>query len=124
MNTVSVLIIDDSSFARRMLSAALKELGYEVIAAESGSEGIKRAVEQKPDILITDLLMPGHDGFWVLDQLKSLNLKVSTIIFTSDVQTTTKERCLRMGADAFLTKPLKKEELDTAIRNALARGKR
>jgi twitching motility two-component system response regulator PilH len=121
---VTVLIIDDSSFQRKILTVILNELGSEVIPAENGQEGIEKAVEHKPDILITDLLMPEYDGFWVLEQIKSRNMKIPTIVVTSDIQTTTKEQCISLGAGAFLNKPVKKEELHTAIREALANVKR
>jgi CheY-like chemotaxis protein len=121
---VTVLIIDDSSFQRKILTATLKELGCEVIPAENGQDGIKKAAGQKPDVLITDLLMPEYDGYWVLEQMKLHNLKIPAIVITSDVQTTTKERCHGLGAYVFLNKPVKKEELHTAIRTALASGKR
>jgi len=119
---VKVLIIDDSSFQRRILSGMLTDLGCEVVPADNGMEGIKRAIEDAPDILITDLLMPEYNGYWVLEQLASHNLALPAIVVTSDIQTTTVERCRRMGAKAFLNKPVKKEELHAAIRTALAGG--
>jgi CheY-like chemotaxis protein len=121
---VKVLIIDDSSFQRKILTVTLNELGCEVIPAESAIEGIEKAAAHKPDILITDLLMPEHDGFFVLEQVREKNLKVPVIVLTSDIQTTTREKCTGLGAGAFLNKPLKKEELHTAIRHALAGGKK
>ncbi|MFA4877919.1 MAG: response regulator [Methanoregula sp.] len=117
---VTVLIIDDSSFQRKILTVLLKELGCEVIPADNAEEGVTIAAGKKPDILITDLLMPEKDGFWVLEQIGSRKLQIPVIILTSDIQTTTKERCFRMGAGAFLNKPVNKEEIHTAIRNALA----
>ncbi len=119
---VKVLIIDDSSFQRRILSGMLIDMGCEVIPADNGMVGIKRAIEDTPDVLITDLLMPEYDGYWVLEQLRSQNLPLPVIVITSDIQTTTVERCHRMGAKAFLNKPVKKEDLHAAIRTALAGG--
>jgi CheY-like chemotaxis protein len=121
---VTVLTIDDSSFQRKIISATLKELGCVAITAESAQEGIEKALEQKPDILMTDLLMPEHDGFWVLEQIRARNLQIPTIVVTSDIQTTTRDRCISMGAGAFLNKPINKEELHTAIRKALGTGKK
>jgi len=119
---VKVLIIDDSSFQRRILSGMLTDMGCEVIPADNGMVGIKRAIEDSPDILITDLLMPEYDGYWVLEQIRSQNLPLPVIVITSDIQTTTVERCHRMGAKAFLNKPVKKEDLHAAIRTVLAGG--
>jgi CheY-like chemotaxis protein len=120
---VKVLIIDDSAFQRKILTAILVDLGYEVISAENGHQGITRALVDNPDVLISDLLMPEYDGFWVLEQKKAGKIRIPVIIVTSDVQRTTQERCLHMGATAFLNKPVKKEEIRSAIDTALDGGK-
>jgi two-component system chemotaxis response regulator CheY len=119
---VTILIIDDSAFQRKILSNALTGLDYKVITADNGEEGIKEALESKPDVIITDLLMPEFDGFWVLAQMKAKKIKIPVIVVTSDVQTSTKNNCQKKGAVAFLNKPAKKEDLQSAIRSALAGG--
>jgi len=119
---VKVLIIDDSSFQRKILTGMLTELGCEVVPADNGMEGINRAKKDAPDILITDLLMPEYNGFWVMEQIAAHHLTLPVIVITSDIQTTTVERCHQMGAKAFLNKPVKKEDLHAAIRTALAGG--
>ena len=117
---VKVLIIDDSAFQRKILSHAVSDLGYEVITANNGREGIDCAVKEDPEVIITDLLMPEYDGFWVLEQLKARKIPIPAIIITSDVQTTTMDRCRNMGAVAFLNKPVKKENIQSAISIAIA----
>jgi len=117
---VKVLIIDDSAFQRKVLSSILVDLGYDVITAENGSQGVTSAIAETPAVLISDLLMPEYDGFWVLEQYKAGKFDLPIIIVTSDVQVTTMETCLKMGAVAFLNKPVKKEELKSALVRALA----
>jgi len=117
---VKVLIIDDSAFQRKILSHLVSGLCYDVITADNGQDGIRKALDEKPDLLLTDLLMPEYDGFWLLEQRASQNIAIPVIIITSDVQTTTLSRCLEMGAVGFLNKPVKPEELQSAILKALS----
>jgi CheY-like chemotaxis protein len=121
---VKVLVIDDSAFQRKILSHLVNGLGYEVITADNGQDGIRQALDNNPDILVTDLLMPEYDGYWLLEQRASRHLDIPVIILTSDIQTTTMKRCLELGAVAFLNKPVKPEELQSAIRTALAGAKK
>jgi two-component system chemotaxis response regulator CheY len=119
---VTILVIDDSAFQRKILSNTLNGLNYQVITADNGEEGIEKALENKPDVIITDLLMPEFDGFWVLAQIKARKIKIPVIVVTSDVQTSTRNDCQKKGAVAFLNKPAKKEELQSAISSALSGG--
>ncbi len=119
---VTILVVDDSAFQRKILSNTLAATGYQVITADNGEEGIEKALGSKPDVIITDLLMPEFDGFWVLEQMKAKKIKIPVIVVTSDVQTSTKNDCQKKGAVAFLNKPAKKEDLQSAIRSALAGG--
>jgi CheY-like chemotaxis protein len=120
---VKVLIIDDSAFQRRILSNILLDLGHDVITAENGNQGIERALAENPAVLISDLLMPEYDGFWVLEQYMTGKISMPVIIVTSDIQSSTIDKCRKMGARAFLNKPVKKEEIGSAIDIALASGK-
>jgi CheY-like chemotaxis protein len=121
---VKVLVIDDSAFQRKILSHLVQGMGYEVITADNGQDGIGQALDNNPDILVTDLLMPEYDGYWLLEQRASHHLDIPVIILTSDVQTTTMKRCMELGALAFLNKPVKPEELQSAILTALAGAKK
>jgi CheY-like chemotaxis protein len=116
---VKILVIDDSAFQRKILTHLVDGLGYDVITADNGQDGIRQALLEKPDVILTDLLMPEYDGYWLLEQRKSQSIAIPVIIVTSDVQTTTMTRCLEMGAFGFLNKPVKSEELHSAIRKAL-----
>jgi CheY-like chemotaxis protein len=120
LTMVKVLVIDDSAFQRKILSHLVNGLGYEVITADNGQDGIRQALDNNPDVLVTDLLMPEFDGYWLLEQRTSRRLDIPVIILTSDIQTTTMKRCMELGAVAFLNKPVKLEELQSAIRTALA----
>jgi CheY-like chemotaxis protein len=119
---VKVLLIEDSAFQRKIVSSIVKDLGYDVITADNGSEGIECIIADKPAVIISDLLMPEYDGIWVLEHLKAKGIKIPVIIVTSDVQTTTKNRCMDLGAFFFMNKPVQKDLLKSAIEKALTGG--
>jgi CheY-like chemotaxis protein len=95
---VTVLLIEDSAFQRKVISGILKDLGYDIITADNGHKGLERILNDKPTVVLSDLLMPEYDGTWVLEQLKAKGIKIPVIIVTSDVQTSTKNHCMSLGA--------------------------
>jgi twitching motility two-component system response regulator PilH len=118
-----VLIIDDSSFQRRILSSLLDGLGHTVLTAVNGREGLYTAVREKPDLIITDLLMPDLDGFAFLREAKTAGVTMPVLILTSDIQTATKNKCLALGAAGVMNKPVKKESLSRMVQQVLCTGK-
>lgn len=110
-----VLIIDDSAFQRKLLSAALEAEGIGVLEAKNAKEGLNLGIQQHPDIIILDLLMPDMDGFSFLKEWKMKGIPIPVFVFTSDIQTATRTICMDLGATGFLNKPLKKEELIKCI---------
>ena len=114
-----ILIVDDSLFQRRIISAPLKIEGYEVLEAVNGSDGLEKIITLKPDLILLDILMPEKDGFEVLKELQSAHNTIPVIMLTSDVQDTTRDECLGLGAQAFVNKPVKGEDLLPVIRSIL-----
>lgn len=117
---VCILIIDDSAFQRKIISSVLNGENHTVITATNGHEGLKKAVQEKPDLIITDLLMPEMDGGTFLSEVKKAGLSIPVIILTSDVQKVTRDRCLALGAFSVLNKPVNREALLELIRTALS----
>ncbi|HZK30215.1 MAG TPA: response regulator [Methanoregula sp.] len=117
-----ILVIDDSSFQRKIISGVLTENGYQVTLAANGKEGIEHISREQPDIIITDLLMPEYDGYWVLEHLNAQKRTIPVIILTSDIQTTTEKRCRELGVTAFLNKPVDKKQLISTVQNTLKRS--
>lgn len=116
-----ILIIDDSTFQRKILSSALVAEGYDVIEANDGRAGLETAVKNRPDLIILDLLMPGMNGFSFLKEWKEQGTQIPVLVFTSDIQTATRSLCLDLGAAGFLNKPLKKDELFRALSKFLGK---
>jgi len=114
-----ILIVDDSLFQRRVVSAPLKAQGFEIFEAVNGKEGLEKILEVKPDLILLDILMPEKNGIEVLKELKKAQNTIPVIMLTSDVQESTRDECLSLGAQAFVNKPVKAEELLPIITSLL-----
>jgi CheY-like chemotaxis protein len=105
-----VLVIDDEPDVRELLRANLSRAGLEVIFAESGREGIERARERRPGLILLDLMLPGVDGFSVLQSLKqhaeTASIPVVAMTAHDDIRLRAKARLLSMGASDLVAKPL------------------
>lgn len=110
-----VLIIDDSSFQRKMIKKSVEELGHETILADSGKEGLKIIRDEKPDFVFLDLLMPEMTGFDVLQSLKDAGNKTPVVVISADIQESTKEKCFGLGAAGFINKPPQKEAIQKVL---------
>jgi CheY-like chemotaxis protein len=115
-----ILVIDDSSFQRRIVTGILEEAGYDLSIAENGRDALSLAQKEAPDLLITDLLMPDFDGFYLLREARSHDLGIPILVLTSDIQDTTREQCLALGASGVVNKPVKKEIILSAVMHALS----
>jgi twitching motility two-component system response regulator PilH len=109
----TVLIIDDSPTERHILSQLLLSGGYEVSTAESGEQGIERARQILPDLILMDVVMPGMNGFQATRALSKdeATKDIPVIICTSKNQETDKVWGLRQGAHDYLSKPVDGPEL-------------
>ena len=114
-----ILIIDDSTFQRKIVASILTGAQHEVITATNGREGLAAAKTQHPGLIITDLLMPDMDGFLFLQEAKAAGISTPVLILTSDIQTATKDRCIALGAAGVMNKPVKKESLNEKVRQTL-----
>jgi CheY-like chemotaxis protein len=117
---VCILIIDDSAFQRKIIASVLTGENHTVITATNGHEGLRKAVQEKPELIITDLLMPEMDGCTFLSEVKKAGLSIPVIILTSDVQKVTRDRCLALGAFSVLNKPGTRSALLELIHAALS----
>jgi len=102
-----ILIIDDEPQIRKMLEKVLSDKGYEVVSAGAGIEGIELAKHETPDLILTDLIMPGVDGHTICKIMKSDETyqNIPIIMMTSSADEQDKEWAEKTGADAFINKP-------------------
>lgn len=114
-----ILIVDDSSLARRSTRRILEGAGYDVIEAEDGLGGLEQYFVQKPDVVVLDLVMKGMYGHDVLTKLREMDSAARVIVVTADVQHSSRDLVEASGASSFLTKPVNGDDLLHAVRGAL-----
>ena len=118
-NEISILFVDDETIIRKSLTRELREEQFMVTAVSSGSEAISALQETKFDLVITDLMMEGIDGFGVLKAVKNVAPLTSVIILTGYGDMRSAIDALRLGADDFTLKPCEVEELVFRIQRCL-----
>jgi len=118
MSNGLILVIEDEEALRKNISEIIEHYGFRVISASTGEEGVKLAEESIPDIIISDIMLPGIDGFEMFARVKQLpQLKQTAFIFLTAKSTRSDARAgMNMGADDYLTKPFTKEELINSVR--------
>ncbi|MBN1445516.1 MAG: response regulator [Candidatus Omnitrophica bacterium] len=117
-----ILVIDDEPDSLMTLSMALKSLGYVVLGALNGKEGLKIFREEKPDLVILDIVMPLMDGWEVLKRIKAgfKSKRVPVILITGKSEEESKEKSYRYKADFYVTKPYDLKHLILTIEDMLS----
>lgn len=106
-----IQIIEDSSFQRKCISRILEGAGHQVIQAENGKDGLEKLESNNPQVIFCDLLMPELDGFEFLEALRGKGNNLPVVMLTSDIQETSKSRCMELGANYFINKPPNEKEM-------------
>jgi len=116
-----VLIVDDDKEITMLLEFIMKKEGYSTLVAHNGEDGVKISLEEKPDILLLDLMMPGIDGFQVCEKLKSEESTrgIPIIMLTALGMGKDFEKGLESGADWYITKPFESNHLVKRVRYLL-----
>ncbi len=116
-----ILIVDDSPTEIHVARSVLEKLGHIIETAGDGEEGISKAKELKPDLILMDVVMPGMNGFQATRKIsKDPELaEIPIIMVTSKDQETDRVWGLRQGARDYLTKPVAEEELVEKVNAAL-----
>jgi two-component system chemotaxis response regulator CheY len=117
-----VLIVDDSSLARRTVRQAIEEMGHTVEEASDGAQALERYFINRHDVVVLDMVMTGMYGLEVLAKLRELNPEVRVIVVTADIQKSTLDQARTAGAAAFLNKPVNRQELTRVISTLLSGG--
>jgi signal transduction histidine kinase len=113
-----LLVIDDERPILEMYEISLGTEGYEVVTAESGSEGLKIFSEHSPKLVITDIKMPGMDGIEVLRRIKALDSEAEVIVITGHGDMDSAIAALHYGASDFINKPIRLDALLLALERA------
>jgi DNA-binding NarL/FixJ family response regulator len=121
-----LLIVDDEPNLLRAVAASLKAENYEVSTARSGREALVQLAESVPDLIVSDIRMPGMDGYQLVRQLRGSprTALVPIIFLTAKDETVDRIEGFRAGIDAYLTKPFEPDELIAVVNGILIRVER
>ena len=114
-----ILVVDDEPRILRFVVRGLRAEGYEVDSADTGTDGLRKALQSQYGLVILDLLMPGLDGASVLHRLLAERPRQAVIVLSCLTATATKVRCLEAGAEDYLAKPFSMDELLARVRARL-----
>ena len=115
---VKILVIDDEKPTLSMFRLFLDAYGYAVYTAENGTEGLAIFQKERPEIVLTDIKMPGIDGLVVLQQIREIEPNTAVIVITGHGDIDLAEQAANLDAVDFINKPIKKEALDAALEKA------
>jgi two-component system cell cycle response regulator DivK len=123
----SVLLVEDDRDGRLLFAEWLEQAGFRVAQAHNGLQALERAVEAAPDVVVTDLNIPGIDGYELTRRLKQdpRTREIPVVAVTGYAAFAADPgRAHRAGCDAVLAKPCTAEDLETAIRRLIGNGRR
>ena len=115
--TSCALVVDDDRLLLRLVELNLGKIGLRVILAESGREALRLASQEKPDVILLDIMMPQMDGFEVMRQLKAADetKDIPIVILTAKSGQPDRHRCDEMGVAAYITKPFNLDDLRNTV---------
>ncbi|GAB2536002.1 response regulator transcription factor [Brachybacterium huguangmaarense] len=116
-----LLVVDDEPNIRDLLATSLRFAGFEVFTAATGNEAIREATENKPDLVVLDVMLPDMDGFTVTRRLRDRGEHYPILFLTARDETKDKVAGLTVGGDDYVTKPFSLEEVVARIRAVLRR---
>ena len=120
-----ILVIEDDPATSRLVEYSLKHEGFQVFNAANGLDGIRKALNEAPDLIILDVMLPGLDGFEICHRLRSepdtANLPI--LMFSAKAQEMDKNTGLLVGADDYLTKPASPTDIVSHVEALLAKKK-
>ena len=121
MANAKIMVVEDSPTYLRKISDFLKGLGYEVITAVDGEEALEKALQENPDLIVLDVILPKKNGFQVCRQLKTspATQDIKILMMTSKSQDSDRFWGIKQGADDYMTKPYEDQELSDNVAKLL-----
>ena len=116
-----ILIIEDETAMRMALEDCLSQAGYRVFSALNGEVGLRRALDEVPDLIVLDVMLPKVDGFTICETLRTVQSPSLILMLTAKGRWEDRVRGLDLGADDYVAKPFRSEELLARIRALLRR---
>jgi two-component system, OmpR family, response regulator len=117
-----ILVVEDDREIASFVTRGLRQAGYEVDCTENGYHGLELALARGYHAIVLDLMLPGLDGLALIEQLRAAKVKTPVIVLSARRSTDDKVTCLRSGADDYLSKPFKFQELLARVEALLRRS--
>jgi two-component system, OmpR family, alkaline phosphatase synthesis response regulator PhoP len=120
-----ILIIEDDPATSRLVDYTLRHEGFQVITAFNGLDGIRKATNEAPDLIVLDVMLPGMDGFEICHRLREqpATAKLLILMFSAKAQEIDKNTGLKVGADDYLSKPAAPAEIVNRVNKLLMQKK-
>jgi two-component system alkaline phosphatase synthesis response regulator PhoP len=120
-----ILVIEDDPATLRLIDYSLRHEGYQVLTASNGLEGLRKAHDAEPDLIILDVMLPGMDGFEICHSLRSEpdTAQLPILMLSAKAQEIDKDTGLKVGADDYLAKPADPSEIVSRVESLLATKK-
>lgn len=120
----TILVVDDEQGMRELLTVLLEHKGYRVIAASDGAQALELVAHQLPDLVISDVRMPKMDGIGLLTGIRKTYPHLPVIMVTAYASMESTIQAMRLGADDYITKPFRIDEIRLVVEKALAKARR
>jgi two-component system OmpR family response regulator len=119
--SLRVLVVDDAADVRNLIAAHLKRGGHKVLLAEDGAQALDIALEERPDLAIVDIMMPGMNGYVLTEKLREIprTEDMPIIVLTARAGGADRAHAFRVGADGFIQKPFELSRLTDEIASVL-----
>jgi CheY-like chemotaxis protein len=120
-----ILIVEDTESIIMLLTEYLRYRGYQILAARNGMEGVKLAAQERPDLILMDVMMPIMDGVEATKQIRANKdlQSIPIIALTALAMAGDKERCLEAGMNDYLSKPVQMKDLESLILKHILKSK-
>ena len=123
MTALKVLVVDDEPNIRDLLSASLRFAGHQVITSHNGTDAVAKIIDNQPDIVLLDVMLPDVSGFGVTKKIRSMGIETPILFLTARDDTEDKVTGLTVGGDDYMTKPFSLDEIIARINAILRRTK-
>ena len=119
-----ILLVEDESDLRLIITDVLREEGYEVLYVSNGLEGLSKFKDERPDIIVSDVMMPQMDGFTMAKELRKIDSRIPILFLTAKCSIEDMEEGFETGANDYIKKPFELRELLIRIKALLRRNNR
>ena len=116
----SILVVDDSPTDRQYLTELLAKNGYKVSTADNAEDALAKVKQQKPDLVLMDVVMPGRSGLEAVRELRARACRVPVVLVTSQHEADDIEAAFASGCDDYVVKPIRGPELIEKVQGLLA----